>query len=117
VASHSIRAHRPQSFEHPSYPARLRELINLRHRSLLRGCILVFGSFGLSIPLSGFPNSRPNPFIGIFAVLACLGTIDTLRCIQRRWNLYHAGVILCIYADLMALGMIVFFLVYPYANR
>jgi hypothetical protein len=95
----------------------LRELLNLRHRSLLRGCLLVFISFAISIPLSGFPNSRPNPFIAVLAALACLGTVDTIRCIQRRWNLYHAGVILCIYADLMALGMIFFFLIYPYANR
>ncbi len=33
---------------------------------------------------------------------------------QRRWNFYHGGVILCIYMDLMALGMILFFLLYPY---
>ena len=33
---------------------------------------------------------------------------------QLRWGYYHAGVILCIYMDLMVLCMILFFLIYPY---
>jgi hypothetical protein len=33
---------------------------------------------------------------------------------RRRWSYYHAGVVLCIYMDLMAITLILFFLLYPY---
>jgi len=33
---------------------------------------------------------------------------------QPRWNFYHGGVILCIYMDLMAISLILFFLICPY---
>ena len=51
--------------------------------------------------------------IGTYGV-AILGTADTVRCMQRRWNFYHGGVVLCIYMDLMALCLILFLLLYPY---
>jgi hypothetical protein len=51
------------------------------------------------------------PMLGAIA-----GTAETVRCMQRRWNFYHAGVILCIYMDLMAVFLILFFLVYPYSG-
>ena len=35
---------------------------------------------------------------------------------QSRWNWYHGGVILCVYMDLMALIIILFFLLYPYMH-
>ena len=35
---------------------------------------------------------------------------------QRRWSFYHAGVILCVYMDLMAMCTILFFLIYPYTH-
>ena len=33
---------------------------------------------------------------------------------QRRWSFYHGGVILCLYMDLMAITLVLFFLLYPY---
>lgn len=33
---------------------------------------------------------------------------------RKRWGFYHGGVVLCIYMDLMALTLILFFLLYPY---
>jgi hypothetical protein len=33
---------------------------------------------------------------------------------QRRWSFYHAGVILSLYMDLMAITLVLFFLLYPY---
>jgi len=91
-------------------------IFNPHSRSLLRGCTLVLSSLGIAFLLSDFPHNRATPFL-IFPVLfAIAGTADTVRCIQRRWSFYHAGVILCIYMDLMALCMILFFLVYPYAH-
>jgi hypothetical protein len=38
---------------------------------------------------------------------------EVARCLQRRWNLYHGGVLLLLYTDLMILAMIIFLLVYP----
>lgn len=85
-----------------------------RHKSLLRGNLLVGGSFVLAILLSHAPRIQANPWIALPLIASFVGTADTLRCIQRRWNFYHAGVILCLYADLMAITLIAFFLLYPY---
>lgn len=87
---------------------------NPRAHSLPRACALVLGSLALAIPLSHFPRLRPDPFMVLPALIAIVGTADTMRCIQRRWNLYHAGVILCIYMDLMTVVLILFLLFYPY---
>jgi hypothetical protein len=89
-------------------------LFNPRMRSLPRGNILVLGSLLVAFLMSGFPYLKPNLWIALPVLFCILGTIDTVRCIQRRWTLYHGGVILCIYMDLMAISMVLFFLLYPY---
>jgi hypothetical protein len=91
-------------------------LLNPRKRSLIRGNFLVLSSLGIALLLSDFPHNRANPFLILPALVAIFGTIDTIRCMQPRWNFYHGGVLLCIYMDLMALCMILFFLFYPYAQ-
>ena len=93
-----------------------RAIFNLRHKSLVRANTVVLGSVGASILLSHFPHVRPDLWIIIPAMLAMLGTVDTLRNIDRRWSLYHAGVILCVYMDLMAVSLVLFFLFYPFLN-
>jgi hypothetical protein len=90
-------------------------VFNPRQKSLVRGNILVLSSLLAAFPLSGFPHNRPTPYLVIPTLLAIAGTVDTVRCIRRRWSFYHAGVILCIYMDLMALTLILVFLLYPYA--
>ena len=89
-------------------------LFNPRVRSLTRSNILVLGSLAMSLPISGFPRIHPNAFMFLPAMLAVLGTADTVRCIQRRWCLYHGGVLFCIYMDLMVLSIVWFFFLYPY---
>jgi hypothetical protein len=89
-------------------------VFNLRRRSLLRGSLLVLGSFAASFRLSGFPHSRATLLLLIPAGLALLGTFDTLRCMQPRRNLYHAGVMLCLFMDMLAVCLILFFLFFPY---
>ena len=89
-------------------------VFNLRRRSLVRGNLLVLCSFAAAFPLSGFPRGRPTLLLLIPAVLALLGTFDTLRCMQPRWSFYHGGVLLCVYMDLMAVCLILFFLLFPY---
>jgi hypothetical protein len=94
----------------------LSSLLNLRARSLARGNVLVLFSLAAAFILSDFPHNRPNPWIAIPALLAIAGLADTIRCMQREWNFYHGGVLLCIYMDLMALISILFLLFYPYAD-
>jgi hypothetical protein len=89
-------------------------VFNLRRRSLVRGNTLVLASFAVSFPLSGFPNSRATPLLVIPALLATIGTIDTLRCLRPHRDLYHAGIILCLFMDMLALCLILFFLFFPY---
>jgi hypothetical protein len=94
----------------------LSSYLNPRRRSLLRGILLVLLSLGFALVISGFPVIHTNPVLVLPAFLAIAGTVDTVRCMQRRWSLYHGGVLLLIYMDLMALCMILFLLLYPYAQ-
>ena len=91
-------------------------IFNPRARSLLRGNLLVLGSLLAAFFLSDFPHNRATLLLIFPALLSIFGTVDTVRCVQRRWSFYHAGVLLCIYMDLMAVSMIFFLLLYPYMS-
>jgi len=89
-------------------------IFNPRSRSLIRGNLIVYASVAAATLISKFPHIRPTPWL-ILPFLGCLaGMGDTLRCIQKRWNLYPGGVMFCLYMDLMAIMLVLFFLVYPY---
>ncbi|MDP9050128.1 MAG: permease [Acidobacteriota bacterium] len=90
------------------------DVFNLRRRSLARGTILVLLSFAASFPLSGFPQTRATPLLIIPAFLGMAGTLDTLRCMRPQRDLYHAGIILCLFMDMLAVCLILFFLLFPY---
>jgi hypothetical protein len=89
-------------------------VFNLHRRSLIRGNLLVLGSFAAAFPLSGFPHNRPTLTLLIPAFLALYGTFDTIRCIQRHRSLYYAGIMLCLFMDMMAVCLILLFLLFPY---
>ena len=89
-------------------------VLNPRFRSLARANVLVLGSLFLAIPLSHFPHLRPSLLGALPALGALVGTADTTRCLRPRWSFYHAGVLLCLYMDLMAITLVLFLLVYPY---
>jgi hypothetical protein len=72
------------------------------------------GSLAIAIRISHYPRIQRAPLLVFPVLVAMVGTVDTLRCIQRRWSFYHAGVILFIYMDLMTLILMLFFLFYPY---
>jgi hypothetical protein len=91
-------------------------ILNPRSRSLLRGNLLVLGSLLAAFFLSDFPRNRPTLLLAIPALLSLFGTVDTVRCMKPRWSFYHGGVLLCIYMDLMAVSMIIFFFLYPYMH-
>jgi hypothetical protein len=91
-------------------------VFNIRARSLLRGTALVLGSVVLAFVWGGFPNAHGSPLLVLPAVAAVWGTWETTRCLQRRWSFYHGGVLLLLYADVLALALIFFLLLYPYAK-
>jgi hypothetical protein len=91
-------------------------IFRLRQRSLVRAIILSVGAFGASLLLAGFPNIQNlhGSYWQIVALLtAAWGMAETARCLQRRWSLYHAGVLLLLYSDLMILAGIVVLLTLP----
>lgn len=92
---------------------RLPAVLQWRRGSLLRGSALVLGSTLFAFRLSHFPNNHATLWLIAPLLLAVAGTGDTARCMQKQWNWYHGGVVLCVYMDLMAVCLIVFFLVYP----
>jgi hypothetical protein len=38
--------------------------------------------------------------------------VETARCLERRWSLYHAGVLILLYTELMILAMVLFLWVF-----
>jgi hypothetical protein len=89
-------------------------IFNPRARSLVRGNILVLGCLAIATLMSKFPHLRATPWLVIPAFGCLIGMADTVRCIQKRWSFYHGGVLLCLYMDLLAITLVLFFLVYPY---
>jgi hypothetical protein len=45
--------------------------------------------------------------------LACWAMVETFRCLGRRWSLYHAGVLILLYSELMILALALFLWIYP----
>ncbi len=89
-------------------------ILNPRVRSLARGNLIVLASLAIATPMSGFPHIRANPWLALPMVITVIGTADTVRCMRKRWSFYHGGVLLCLYMDLMAITLVLFFLLYPY---
>ena len=90
-------------------------IFNPHKVSLLRGSALVLASLAVAYLLSGFPNDHANAFLILPACVAIVGSADTFRCMRRpQWDLFHAGVLLCLYMDLLAICLILFLLLYPY---
>jgi hypothetical protein len=85
-----------------------------RKPSLSRGNLLVVGSVVLTLWLSDFPHNRATLLLIFPALCVVLGIVETARCIRPRWDLYHGGVIFCLYMDLMAATLVFFSLLYPY---
>lgn len=91
-------------------------LLDLRQKSLLRGGILVFASLIAGARMSHFPDNHATLWLILPNLFAAVGTVDSVRCMRRKWSWYHGGTLLLIYADLMVLTLLLFFLLYPYAH-
>ncbi|HEY8996277.1 MAG TPA: permease [Edaphobacter sp.] len=91
-------------------------ILNPRHKSLMRGAVLTLLSLVIGLLLSDFPENHPSPFLVLPTLMAIAGTVDHVRCMQKKWSFYHGGVLLLIYMDMMVISMLLFFLLYPYAQ-
>lgn len=84
--------------------------------SLLRGILLSVGAFAYSLRLGGFPDLtalHASRWQLVPAALALGGLLETIRCIERRWSFYQAGILILLYSELMILTMAVFLMFYP----
>lgn len=96
--------------------ASLPVILRLRQRSLVRGLVLSLGAFTVSLHVAGFPNIESlhgSHWQIAILVFAGWGMAETGRCLHRRWSLYHAGILLLLWANLMILALIVFLVAFP----
>ena len=85
-------------------------ILRLRQRSLARGILLSVGAFFGSLRMAGFPHIdelRASRWQIVALLAAAWGMGETARCLRRKWSLYHAGVLIMLYTDLMILAAIV----------
>ena len=86
-------------------------VLPLRKPSLLRAILLPLAALAVSMRLAGFPDLSAlhrSPWQALLVPFGCLGVVDAFRCLQRRWSLYHAGILILLYANLITLATIVF---------
>lgn len=91
-------------------------IFHLRQKSLPRGVVLSLCAFAVSLRLAGFPHIEDlhgSRWQIVVLLAAGWGMAETARCLGRKWSLYHAGVLLLLYANLMILALIVFLVAYP----
>lgn len=82
----------------------------MRQKSLVRAILLSVGAFVASLRLAGFPrieNLHSSHWQILALLIAVWGMAETARCLRRKWSLYHAGVLILLYTDLMILASIV----------
>lgn len=68
------------------------------------------GAFAASLGLAGFPhieNIHGSNWQFLALLMAAWGMAETARCLRREWSLYHAGVLILLYSDLLILVVIV----------
>ncbi len=85
-------------------------ILRLRQRSLARGILLSVGAFMASLRLAGFPyidDLHGSRWQIVALLVGAWGMGETARCLRPKWSLYHAGVLILLYTDLMILTAIV----------
>jgi len=81
-------------------------ILNPARRSLLRSNVLVWASFWTAWPVYQDPSGIFASWMPLAAVVAILGTADTCRNLRKHRDLHHAGVLLMIWADLLAVTLL-----------
>lgn len=91
-------------------------VFELRKKSLVRGIVLSVGAFLASLRLAGFPRIE-DLHSSLWQIplwlVALWGSVETARCLRRTWSLYHAGVMILLYTNLMILTLIGVLVAYP----
>ena len=90
----------------------LSKLLRLRRPSLARGVALSLAALAGTMLIAGLPASdapRPSNWHALVTPLAVWGMVETGRCMGRKLNLYFAGVMILLYAELMILFLVLFF--------
>jgi hypothetical protein len=85
-------------------------IFRLRRKSLARGILLSTGGFAASLSLAGFPDIEHihgSHWQYVPLAAALWGMAETVRCLRRTWSLYHAGVLILLYSELIILAVIV----------
>ena len=85
-------------------------IFRLRRRSLLRGILLCVTAFLISLRIGGFPDVNalhPSHWQVVPILMACWSIGETIRCAERTWSLYYAGVLILLYSEVMILAMAV----------
>ncbi|MDE1162665.1 MAG: permease [Acidobacteriaceae bacterium] len=100
---------------HPYY-THIAAFCDLQQRSLTRGTLTVLTGVAVATVLSHFPALRPNPWITLPTLAIAYGTWDTARNLRVRWDMRQAGVVLCVYMDMMALFLALFLLLWPFID-
>ena len=78
--------------------------------------LLSLGAFAASLRLAGFPNISDlhgSHWQFLALLVAAWGMAETARCLRREWSLYHAGVLILLYSELMILALVMFLCLYP----
>ena len=68
------------------------------------------GAFLGALRLAGFPNIESlhsSRWELVALLVAVWGMAETARCLRRQWSLYHAGVMILLYTELIILAAIV----------
>lgn len=84
-------------------------LFRFREPSLARGVLLSLGAFLASLRLAGFPyieKLHGSRWQLLAVPFACWGMVETVRCLRNKWDLYHAGVMIMLYTELMILATV-----------
>ena len=82
----------------------------------MRGIVLSLSAFIASLLLAGFPhieNLHGSPWQFASLLMAAWGMAETGRCLRGKWSLYHAGVLILLYSELMILAAVVSLWIYP----
>ena len=91
------------------------QIFRLRRRSLVRAILLGLGAMVASMRLAGFPDTtalHASRWQFLAVLVASWAMAETARCLDRKWSLYHAGVLILLYSDLMILAMVLFLWLY-----
>jgi hypothetical protein len=94
----------------------LSPVFKLRKKSLVRAIVLSVGAFLASLRLAGFPHIEDlhsSPWQILLWFIALWGSVETARCMRRTWSLYHAGVMILLYTNLLILTLIGVLVAYP----